>query len=410
MPQRASAVCVADLVAKDVIEKWLKYLRNELPTVAFKACTQLQSKNLHRSKVPVEHACSDLLHSSACVGADNLMRLLGSYSRSRDVKMTITVGVVGLPNVGKSSLINSLKRARACSVGATPGVTKCLQEIHLDKHIKLLDCPGIVMATSSSDVAVILRNCVKIERLVDPVEPVAAILKRCNKQQVMQHYNIPAFRDPQEFLALLARRLGKLKKGGLPDHEKAAKCILSDWTSGRICYFTQPPETHSLPSHISAEIVAQLGKAFDIEELDKGNQEALSKMEVPVQESAACMEMSGLSSDVSNPAASCEMEEDVLTEERGRKLRNSACDPSSTAVTVNVNLGGRRDKAKAGDEKLEAAPQIMDLRLIGQIDPLCQGQALRAAGKRRRQLQKRADKLATKLSHTLSAAMDLSLD
>ena len=61
---------------------------------------------------------------------------------------------------------------------------RCLQQVHLDKHIKLLDCPGIVMATSTSDAAMILRNCVKIEQLVDPISPVEAILRRCNKAEV----------------------------------------------------------------------------------------------------------------------------------------------------------------------------------------------------------------------------------
>jgi len=65
---------------------------------------------------------------------------------------------------------------------------RCLQEVHLDKHIKLLDCPGIVMATSTSDAAMILRNCVKIEQLVDPIPPVEAILRRCNKIQVCNLY------------------------------------------------------------------------------------------------------------------------------------------------------------------------------------------------------------------------------
>uniref|UniRef100_UPI00398F35D2 guanine nucleotide-binding protein-like 3-like protein n=1 Tax=Pristiophorus japonicus TaxID=55135 RepID=UPI00398F35D2 len=398
-----------DLVAKDIVEKWLKYLRNELPTVAFKASTQLQNKNLHRSRVPVERAHSDLLASSACVGADNLMRLLGNYCRSRDLKTAITVGVVGFPNVGKSSLINSLKRARACNVGATPGVTKCLQEIHLDKHIKLLDCPGIVMATSSSDAAIILRNCVKIEQLVDPVEPVAAILRRCNKQQVMRHYDIPEFRDTLGFLALLARRLGKLKKGGLPDHERAAKAVLSDWTSGKICYFTHPPETHTLPTHISAEIVAELGKAFDIEELEKGNQETLTKIESPMEESGICVESSGLTSVETRLPSGCEMGEDRVTQEIGDEGTSSDNDLQLGAVTVMFE--GRRDKSlRAVEEQKEPAARLPDLQVIRDIDPLRQGQALKAAGKRRRRLQKRADKLATKLSDSLTSAMDFSLD
>lgn len=46
--------------------------------------------------------------------------------------------------------------------------------------------------------------------------------------------------------------------------------------SGRISYFTHPPETHTLPTHISAEIVTEMGKAFDWDELEKGNQEVLA--------------------------------------------------------------------------------------------------------------------------------------
>lgn len=48
--------------------------------------------------------------------------------------------------------------------------------------------------------------------------------------QIMEHYGVPTYHDTMEFLAHLARRQGKLRKGGLPDHEKAARAVLSDWT------------------------------------------------------------------------------------------------------------------------------------------------------------------------------------
>ena len=69
-------------------------------------------------------ASKDLLQTSTCLGAGTLLKLLGNYSRSLDRKTAITVGIVGFPNVGKSSVINSLKRSKACNVGSTPGVTK----------------------------------------------------------------------------------------------------------------------------------------------------------------------------------------------------------------------------------------------------------------------------------------------
>ena len=61
--------------------------------------------------------------SSACYGAPELMSLLGNYCHNLGLKTAIRVGIVGYPNVGKSSIINSLKRGKVCGVGAMPGFT-----------------------------------------------------------------------------------------------------------------------------------------------------------------------------------------------------------------------------------------------------------------------------------------------
>lgn len=111
----------ADLVPRDILDKWLKYLKRTTPAIAFKASTQTQKQKLGQKKFS---KTSNALQSSSSVGAELLMSLLANYCRNKGIKTSIRVGVVGLPNVGKSSIINSLKRSKACNVGATPGVTR----------------------------------------------------------------------------------------------------------------------------------------------------------------------------------------------------------------------------------------------------------------------------------------------
>ena len=166
---------------------------------------------------------------SNCLGADIMMKLLGNYCRNEGIKTVIRVGVVGLPNTGKSSIINSLKRSRVCAVGATPGLTRSMQEVSLSQTIRLLDSPGVVMSANPSDTSLILKNCVNVSNLSDPTLPVEAILRRCNKDELMIRYSLPKFQDASEFLAMLAHKWGFLKKGGIPIAAKAAKIILQHW-------------------------------------------------------------------------------------------------------------------------------------------------------------------------------------
>lgn len=89
-----------------------------MPTIAFKSSTQKQHKNLGQAK---KMGLGQKSSTQMCLGADNLLQALKNYARNKSIKTSITVGIVGMPNVGKSSVINSLKRTRVAHVGNRPG-------------------------------------------------------------------------------------------------------------------------------------------------------------------------------------------------------------------------------------------------------------------------------------------------
>lgn len=76
----------------------------------------------------IRKANASVLSSNICLGADSVLQLLKNYCRTDSgVRTSITVGIIGYPNVGKSSIINSLKRSRAVGVSSTAGFTRAIQ-------------------------------------------------------------------------------------------------------------------------------------------------------------------------------------------------------------------------------------------------------------------------------------------
>merc|ERR1712096_181741 len=201
-----------------------------------------------------------------------------------DIKHAITVGVIGYPNVGKSSIINSLKRSKVSSTSSTPGHTKTVQHVQLDKHITLLDSPGVLFSGADDDASLALRNSLRIEQLESPVDVAETIVNRCPVQQLMQIYQIPIFQTPEEFLYHIATKRGYLKKGGIPHIETSARTVLRDWNSGKISYYCCVPDHlikdtsdpyseggNSEDTESGPQIVNSWGKEFDFDALLNSN-------------------------------------------------------------------------------------------------------------------------------------------
>ncbi|KAG9036698.1 hypothetical protein FS837_001615 [Tulasnella sp. UAMH 9824] len=220
-----------DLVPKENVQAWLTYLRHSYPTIPFKSSTQHQRTNLSTS--------SSSLSSSR--GAPHLLHLLKSI---RPAHQSITVGVLGPPNVGKSSLINSIKREKVCTVGAKPGETRALKEVAVERGIKVIDSPGIVWGDQGDSDSGVLRNVWSLEGLEDPPMVVEGIVSRVRAETLQQMYGTPPFKDAMEFLTMVALVRGKLGKGGVPDILSAALSVIHDWNVGKIPFHTTPPAIH----------------------------------------------------------------------------------------------------------------------------------------------------------------------
>jgi nuclear GTP-binding protein len=150
--------------------------------------------------------------------------------------------MVGYPNTGKSSIINTLRKKKVCVVAPIAGETKVWQYITLMKRIYMIDCPGIVPPNQEdTDEDLLLRGSVRVENVEYPAQYIEAVLRRVQPRHLQRTYEIYDYEDGTMFLEQLCRKSGRLLKGGEADIDGAAKMVLNDWIRGKIPWFTPPP-------------------------------------------------------------------------------------------------------------------------------------------------------------------------
>jgi large subunit GTPase 1 len=165
-----------------------------------------------------------------------------------------TVGLVGYPNVGKSSTINALIGAKKVSVSSTPGKTKHFQTIHLSDSVVLCDCPGLVFpnfATTKADL--VCNGILPIDSLRESRGPVGLVTQRIPKSFLDAVYGIKINMRPREeggtgvptaseLLRVYAKARGFATTGqGQPDESRAARYVLKDYVNGKLLFCQPPP-------------------------------------------------------------------------------------------------------------------------------------------------------------------------
>ncbi|XP_023191373.1 nucleolar GTP-binding protein 2-like isoform X2 [Xiphophorus maculatus] len=206
-----------DLIPTWVTKRWVAVLSQEYPTLAFHA---------------------SLTNS---FGKGSLIQLLRQFGKLHTDKKQISVGLIGYPNVGKSSVINTLRSKKVCNVAPLAGETKVWQYITLMRRIFLIDCPGVVYPSEDSESDIVLKGVVQVEKIKNPEEHIGAVLERAKPEYIQKTYRIPTWSSADDFLEKLAFRTGKLLKGGEPDLSTVSKMVLNDWQRGRIPFFVKPP-------------------------------------------------------------------------------------------------------------------------------------------------------------------------
>ncbi|PGH10264.1 nuclear GTP-binding protein [Blastomyces parvus] len=207
-----------DLVPTGVAASWVRALSKDHPTLAFHA-------SINNS-----------------FGKGSLIQLLRQFSSLHSDRKQISVGFIGYPNTGKSSIINTLRKKKVCTVAPIPGETKVWQYITLMKRIYLIDCPGVVPPSNNdTEEDILLRGVVRVENVENPEQYIPAVLKRVQPRHIERTYEIKNYKDSIDFLSILARKGGRLLRGGEPDVDGVAKMVINDFLRGKIPWYTPPP-------------------------------------------------------------------------------------------------------------------------------------------------------------------------
>lgn len=212
----------SDLADQQATEKWSRYFKEK---GCFVVCLDARSR------------------SGMKLVSDNIMEACREKierDRKRGIKnRPVRAMVVGIPNVGKSTFINSFAGRACAKTGNKPGVTKGKQWIRLNKNVELLDTPGILwpkFEDQSVGLGLALIGSIKDEILNTDELAVELIhiLKRAYAGVLQERYGVDESRDAVGILYGIAENRNCVSKGNELDYSKAAALLIDEFRSGKI--------------------------------------------------------------------------------------------------------------------------------------------------------------------------------
>ena len=216
----------ADLADAKKTEAWSRYFKEK---GYFVVCIDARSKKgMKAIQNEIMEACKEKIERDLRRGIKN-----------RPVRAM----VVGIPNVGKSTFINTYAGKACAKTGNKPGVTKGKQWIRLNKNVELLDTPGILWPKfEDQKVGLFLALIGSIkDEILNTDELCVALLELLMRDYpgaVARRFEVEETKEPAALLGQIAQKRGCRKKGDEPDYSKAAARVIDEFRSGKIGRFT----------------------------------------------------------------------------------------------------------------------------------------------------------------------------
>jgi len=250
----------ADLACKPINASWTKWFAQHGRRIDF-----VQAEHLFRPE------------ELAAAWREQVLKDRAARGVTRPLLRPIRVMIVGIPNIGKSTLINRLRAKNIAKTGPTPGVTRQTQWVQLAGNIELLDTPGILwpqLREPSQELLLTLLGNIP-DTAIDPILTAEYLLDRLRELPIREPLKKLGLAEPlpenaSDLLEALARRRGMLLPGSQPDIPRAAAALLKEFRSGRLGRFTLelPPTKEAEEAEATADEIPEEAREEEVFMMD----------------------------------------------------------------------------------------------------------------------------------------------